>query len=179
MERRRYNKHMARKMLLAVAAMVVVGGIVTSMYLATRYLSRDNRDAVDYVSKTNRPDGNSPDYPVPAGIERKLAEYYTGGDIQYVIDWTLRTDADPPILGDHEFLVTLQNTLNKSVSISAEGAKSFTVGCVAYGDPYSTATVEAADVSFEPYERKKITVSVKPSCVYLGTADGSSYWPIY
>lgn len=143
------------------------------------HLNRDNRSTADYVAEVNNTNVESHRYPAPTGTERKLAEYYTSGAIQYIIDWTLQTTGDTPPVGDHEFLVTLYNSLNRSVSVSAEDAKAFTIGCVAYKDDRAATAGGTEALNFQPYERKRINVTVKSTCAYLGTADGSAYWPIY
>src|ERR1051325_3133969 len=73
-----------------------------------------------------------PKYPPLGKEQRGFWRSYTHGDIQYSLYWMERNIERNASIGPHTFMLELYNARNQAVTINAEAAKPFTIGCAAY-----------------------------------------------
>jgi hypothetical protein len=118
-----------------------------------------------------------PAYPAPAKEQRAFYMTYTDGGMQYSIDKLTKNVDKNPAFGLDTYQLTLYNAANKVIDIM--NAANISFGCIAKNNPYASQSVKAQDLHFAAYERKQVTLSVDPNCMYLGTADSKYFWRLY
>lgn len=137
----------------------------------------DGENSVNVFGNERKP--LDPQFPAPSGEERDFYKIYSAGRFQYSIEPLIINGERNPNLDRPLFRVRILNTTDHQFKPSDKELKGINIGCVATENSYKMEPIKATDIVTKPLSYVDVEVSVDQKCVYLGTADGESYWRLY